>query len=129
MISFVVDIISWKYKACSWLVEIYPDISPIYQFPGPNSTNFRRADRMDFSPLVKRTMVEGSNLLIKWGKITCQELSARNPRSYVKTLINLHSLVMVRLFLLIDLKEIPFPRFINVAPVLSKPLIIEVKYP
>ena len=65
LISFVVGIISWKCEACSWWVEIYPEMGPICLVPGPNSTKFRRADRMDFSPLANPNIFWGSNLLRK----------------------------------------------------------------
>ena len=67
LISFVVGIISWKCEACSWWVEIYPEMGPICLVPGPNSTKFRRADRMDFIPLANPNMFGGSNLLRKMG--------------------------------------------------------------
>ena len=67
LINLVVGIISWKCEACSWWVEIYPQMGPIYLVPGPNSTKFRRADRMDFIPLANPNMFGGSNLLRKMG--------------------------------------------------------------
>ena len=39
LISFVVDIISWKWEASSWWVEIYPEIGPICLVPGLISPN------------------------------------------------------------------------------------------
>ena len=67
LISFIVGIISWKCGACSWWVEIYPEIRLIYLVLWPNSTKFRRADRMDFIPLANPNMFGGSNLLRKMG--------------------------------------------------------------
>ena len=64
LISFI---ISWKCEACSWWVEIYPEMGTIYLVLGPNSTKFRRADRMDFIPLANPNMFGGSNLLRKMG--------------------------------------------------------------
>ena len=65
LISFVVGIISWKCEACSWWVEIHSEMGPICLVPGPNSTKFRRPDRMDFSPLANPNISGGSNLLRK----------------------------------------------------------------
>ena len=67
LISFVVRIISWKCEACSWWVEIYPEMGLIYLVLGPNSTKFRRADRMDFIPLANPNMFGGPKLLRKMG--------------------------------------------------------------
>ena len=65
MIIYVAGIISWKCESCSWWVEIYPKMGPICLIPGPNSTKFSRADRMDFIPLANPNMSEGSSLLRK----------------------------------------------------------------
>ena len=65
--SFVVTIISWKYEACSWWIEIYPEMSPICLVPGPSATKCRKADRMDFSHFENRTMFGGQNILRKMG--------------------------------------------------------------
>ena len=67
LINFVVGIISWKYEACIWWVEIYSEMGPICLVPGPNSTKFRRAYRMGFSPLANRNMFGGSSTLRKMG--------------------------------------------------------------
>ena len=74
LISFVVEIISWKCESCSWWVVIYPEMGPICLVPGANSTKFGRADRMDFSPLTNSNISGGSNLE-KWREITREELS------------------------------------------------------
>ena len=66
-ISFVFGIISWKCEACSWWVEIRPEMGPIYLVPGPNSFKFRKAGRIDFIPLANPNMFRGSNLLRKMG--------------------------------------------------------------
>ena len=42
-------------------------MDPIYLVLGPNSTKFRRAERMDFILLANLNMFGGSNLLRKMG--------------------------------------------------------------
>ena len=65
LISFVVGIISCE--ACSWWVEIYPEMSLICLVPGAISTKPSRANQMDFIPLTNSNMFGGSNLSKKIG--------------------------------------------------------------
>ena len=56
---------------------------PICLVPGPNSTKFTRADRMDFSPLANPNIFKGSNFLRKmgWNYLSgalCLKLSCHN---------------------------------------------------
>ena len=67
LINLVIGIISWKCEAWSWWVEIYPEMGLIYLALGPNSTKFKRADRMDFIPLGNPNMLGGTNFLRKMG--------------------------------------------------------------
>ena len=64
-INFAVGIISWKYEACIWWVEIYSEMGQ-----GPISPNLGELTEWASVLLQILTCVEGQVLWGKWGEIT-----------------------------------------------------------